>query len=320
MSEGLRYVLELHRGGHTGELLTFYGAAAAFVLVVVILVLLADGRRKAGRAIRAVGEVEEMMRNAFDRLDGLARQLEQRLDTRAKDLEARMTGKVDHRCDLIETRGEERGAGFSDALNRLESRLGKCGEDIERFRERVDEVERRIPGLFDRLEELRNALARSFQVELSGVLSSFDNSVTAILHQMKSELQVGVGRIEGIENMVRSRQRAQRSLLGATTSDELPEEFGGEEEFEEWEAEAKELARDEEEGEGLEEAAPERPAEAPAPEPEEEPGTAFVDEEEPEAEPERKPEPETEPELEPEPESDERPPDEEVELDEDDLL
>ncbi|MHC4481705.1 MAG: hypothetical protein ACYS1C_12155, partial [Planctomycetota bacterium] len=138
----------------------------------------------------------------------------------------------------------------------------------------INDVDGRIPGLFDRIDEFRETLARAFQVELNSVLSSFDSTVSGILEEMKSELQLGIGRIESIENMVHSRQGAGRTLLGVAEEPELPEGPGeegelelpedpGEEEgpelpegpseeeeqFEEWEQEAKELAEREEDEE-----------------------------------------------------------------------
>ncbi len=109
----------------------------------------------------------------------------------------------------------------------------------------MDEVEGRIPNLFDRLDDFREALGRTFQVEINSVLSSFDSSLGAILQQMKSDLQLGLSRVESLESMVRSRERAEKSLLGtpegaaAPLPNSLEEE---EQEFAEWEAEAKELA------------------------------------------------------------------------------
>ena len=100
------------------------------------------------------------------------------------------------------------------------------------------------------LEDFRDTLAKTFQVELGSVLNSFDNSVGAVLHQMKSEMQIGISRVESIEGMVRSRQAAGRSLLGAADQLELPDALDQEEE-----EEAEQLVAEKDAGDDLDAAA-----------------------------------------------------------------
>lgn len=236
-------IVELHQLGQWQELILLYGVLLALVLLAVLLVILLRGRGMARQALKAAQEAHGFARDVMNRIDDVERRVERRLDTRAGELDARMTKKMDQKGDLIQERIDQRSSTLSDQINKLDSHVSQSNEAIERFKVRIDEVERRIPGLFDKIEEFRNTLARTFQVELSSVLNSFDNSVGAVLHQMKSELQIGVARIESIENMVQSRKQAEQSLLGATPSalsdpstvDEAPQrlELAGSEEEEE---------------------------------------------------------------------------------------
>ena len=222
-------------------------ALVLFAFFVCLQLLLIRGRRLAVDALREVRELVKDVRALEDDLAEQENRIERRLDARTADLDARMTKKVDQKGDLIQERLEEQSARHAAAAGALEARVVRATEEVDRFRERVTDVEGRIPGLFDRLDEFRDTLAKTFQAELGSVLASFDTSVSSILAQMKSELQMGVGRIESIESMVRSRERAERTLLGSGHGAALDEgEAGEESQFEEWEQQAKELAESDE--------------------------------------------------------------------------
>jgi len=247
-------VVSIHRGGWQ-QLIVFYGVVGALVVFVCLELLHARSRRLARRALKAAREAMDEARALATQLGEIERRLQARLDEWAGDLDARTTKKIDRKGDLMQQRIDERSAALSDSISKLDARVSRAEEQVARFRERVDEVEDRIPNLFDRLDEFRGTLARTFQGELSSVLNSFDNSVAAILQQMKSELQLGISRIESIESMVRSRERAEQGLLGfpspasALPGAEREEQPGGDAEgFEEWEEQAKRLANDEDEG------------------------------------------------------------------------
>ncbi len=233
------FLVDIHRGDWTA-LVIFYSAVVGMILFVLLQLLLVRSRRAALKALATVRDLLEDMK-------ALESRMEQALQSREGELDARMTRKIDQKGDLMQERIEQRSAALSDSISKLDSRAGRAEDQVQQFRERIAEVESRIPNLFDRLDEFRNTLAKTFQVELSGVLNSFDNSMGAVLQQMKSDLQLGISRIEGIEGMVRSRERAERTLLGAPGEGALPEPAGEEEgEFEEWEQQAKELAESEE--------------------------------------------------------------------------
>lgn len=236
----------LQEGGWE-QLVVLFGVVVALILFVCLQLMLIKGRRSALRALGAVRDMMEDIRGLEEQLDDLERRAEKRFDSRTVELDARMTRKIDQKGDLIQERIEQQGAAHSESISKLEARVSRATEEVGGFRERITEVEGRIPGLFDRLDEFRDTLAKTFQAELSGVLTSFDSSISGILEQMKSELQMGVSRIESIESMVRSRERAERTLLGSATETALPASLSEEEqEFEEWEQQAKELAEAEE--------------------------------------------------------------------------
>lgn len=249
-----RYLMEIHRSEDWTALVIFYGAVLAVIIFVCLQLLLVRSRRLALRATGAVRDLLADMKALESQLDELERRTGQRLDSRDGELDARMTRKIDSKGDLIQDRIDQRCAALSDAITKVDSQVTRAHEEVERFRQRLAEVEGRIPSLFDRLDEFRGTLAKTFQAELGGVLNSFDNTMSAILQQMKSELQMGVSRIEGIESMVRSRDRAERTLLGAPDEAALPESASEEEEeFGEWEQQAKELAERDQPEEGPDE-------------------------------------------------------------------
>lgn len=258
-------IVALHQSGDLTILVPFYGVVVAVIVFVCLQLMLIKGRRLAVKAAQAVRDLMADLKALHVQVAELEQRLENRLDARTGDLDVRMTRKIDQKGDILQERLDQHRSALSDSVGKLEARLARTGEQLEAYRERTDEVESRIPGLFDRLDDFRDTLAQTFQAELGGVFTSFDNSVAAILQQMKAELELGVSRIESIEGMVRSRDRAQLSLLGPRGEAALPgpaPEQGEEAEFEEWEQQAKELA---EEDEGHLQAAEAEPPPAPAP-------------------------------------------------------
>lgn len=236
------YIVRIHQGPDLQALVTFYGIVAAALILLLLLWWISRSRREARNAMQTVGFLKDDMKALQGRLDELERRIEDRIDSRASELNARVAKKLDQKGDRLQERVEERASALSERIAGVESRTQKVTEDVERFRERVDEVEARIPNLFDKLDEFQETLSRTFQAEMNSVLNSFDNSLASLLQQMKSDLQLGISRIEGIESMVRSREEAERNLLGpareTTPQTALEEEEG---EFAEWEEEAKEL-------------------------------------------------------------------------------
>jgi hypothetical protein len=195
--------------------------------------------RKAADAVR--GLIADM-KSVQQQLQELETQVDKRVDGAAADLDAQVRTRLDEQGAAMEERLAAGRRELDESLKRVEALVSGTGEDIAGLRQRLDDVEARVPGLLEQLEELREALGRTLQTELKGVLSSFDSSVAGILEQMKAELQTGISRIEGIEQMVRGREEAERALLAAGDEDE--EEPSR---FEEWEQEAKDLAEGEEE-------------------------------------------------------------------------
>ena len=119
---------------------------------------------------------------------------------------AALESKLNERMD------EQTDAAVEAALA-ADGRARDALREAQGMQERVDDVERRIPTLQEKLEHFRLTLASIFQNELGAVLSSFDSSVSAVLEHMKADLHMGVARIETIEEMVQSRQKAGRALL-----------------------------------------------------------------------------------------------------------
>ena len=221
-----RTLVDMHMSGDARSLVLLYGVAVGVIVFVCLQVMLVRGRRLALTALRAARDLVKDVRALEDQLDELGNRVERRLDSRTADLDARMTKKLDQKSDLIQERLDQQSGRLAESISGLEGRIGRANDEIVRFRDRVTDVEDRIPGLFDRLDDFRDALAKTFQAELGSVLTSFDASISSILAEMKSELQLGVSRIESIETMVRSRERAERTLLGGPHEASLPESWG----------------------------------------------------------------------------------------------
>lgn len=92
-------------------------------------------------------------------------------------------------------------------------------ERLDQYGGRLGTVEDRIPNLYENLDEFRESLARVFESELGAVMHSFDSSVDSVLYQMKEQLQAGINNIEGIEEMVRSRRKAETKLISPSAEE-----------------------------------------------------------------------------------------------------
>jgi hypothetical protein len=231
-------LVQAHAALDWAALLPFYGILATAGLFGALMIRLV---RQAAAGRKAADRIQTLERE-LKQLRGLEEQTRQlRSDTGAlqaqldKGYES-LRERVENQKDAVRTDIEELERGirqdleevertvrrkFEDATTRAVRRMEKLeqdGEEVLRQMEsnnhRIASVEKRIPDIYEHLEDFRATLGRIFENELSAVLDSFDSSVTAVLDHMKGELEMGINRIEGIENMVHSRQRAERTLFG----------------------------------------------------------------------------------------------------------
>ena len=227
-------IVEFHRSAGWLSLVQFYGAIVGGVGVVILLIFWLRALSSAKKGRRRIQELVEDLKQMHRTAGEAEYRLEQKMNDRVAELEQRVGRKMDQKSDWARDRIEQTETRLSERMDErtspvvakmgsIETQGQELSRQVETFRHRVDEVEIRIPNLYDRLEEFRETLAKIFQSELGSVLESFDGSVTAVLNQMKTDLQMGITRIEGIEGMVRSRQRAEDALLGPLGKPELAE-------------------------------------------------------------------------------------------------
>lgn len=237
-------LIEAHVVPHWGMLLGFYGLLLAAGVFAVLMTRLIQKAARGQEALDRMLAMEQEM-SELRELKGQIRQL--RNDTGAlqaqldkgyenlrervakqkaafredlKRTEQQLMESLDETTRTLQQRWEDAERTASRRLDRLEDASEEASRKMQSSEERITQVEKRIPDIYEHLEEFRNTLSRIFQSELSAVLDSFDSSVTAVLDHMKGELETGIKRIEGIESMVNSRQRAERTLLGRTQIEE----------------------------------------------------------------------------------------------------
>lgn len=231
-------LVQAHAGLNWMALLPFYGILAMAGLFAALMIRLV---RRAGRASEAAGRVRALEQEIkqLRSLESQTRQLrsdtgalQAQLDKGYQSLREHMaTQKQALKNEIQELERDVRREleevertvtrEFEDVTTRATRRMEKLEQDgnevlrqMESNNSRIAEVEKRIPDIYEHLEDFRTTLGNIFQNQLSAVLNSFDSSVAAVLDHMKGELEMGINRIEGIENMVHSRQRAERTLLG----------------------------------------------------------------------------------------------------------
>ena len=200
------YVVQIHTAADINALVIFYGVAAGGLCFLILELLHAGTRSIAKQAQARTEDVE-------DKLDEL-RRLERRIRARFDEKDEALRERIEEAEERFANRVDRKTDGIVARVSKVEEQSQDVLREMESFRQRVSSVEKRIPDIYDHLEEFRNTLARIFRGELSTVLDSFDSSVAAVLDHMKDELRMGINRIEGIEGMVKSRQKAERALLG----------------------------------------------------------------------------------------------------------
>lgn len=74
------------------------------------------------------------------------------------------------------------------------------------------ESQQQVHAAKAKIDSLDEYIRGSFSKEFSGAMQSFDQSTSAVLHQMKDELIQGVSRIEQIESAVGKKAQLQTAL------------------------------------------------------------------------------------------------------------
>jgi len=216
---------------------------AAVVVVCLYLVLRA---RSLAASVRTLAEQVVAL---TARMEDAERRSKASREAANAELEARTTAKMDKTAvelrDLILTHRAEMDA----AIRELGLRISKAGTEPARPRARIVEEAAPAPALAG-----RGAQAEPPAVYLTseGALPDSVEAPTAeSLRRLKSELQLGISRIERAETLLLKREGDERAVIGAAGEVAPPDELSAEEaEFEDWEQEAKDLA----EGDDAEEA------------------------------------------------------------------
>ncbi len=76
----------------------------------------------------------------------------------------------------------------------------------------VEENKQTVHGVRAKVDSLDSYLREEFTRDFGGAMKSFDDTVTAILHQMKDELVQGVSRIENIQTAVDKRRTFEKRI------------------------------------------------------------------------------------------------------------
>ena len=108
--------------------------------------------------------------------------------------------------------GEHEGkqtAAMKEAANKVEQRMAEVQQRME---ERLGGFEEQVTAVRNHLTQLEDYLRDFFEVEVKNAFDSFDNTVTDVLDQMKSELLRGVDRIEDIQTVVSGRTGVENRL------------------------------------------------------------------------------------------------------------
>lgn len=222
MNNIVDYLLQIHASADWAALIQIYGFSTAFVIIALLLLLHSRSRQA---AIQGQKKIRELGKQVAD----LQASLERMESSLSSDIENSMTQKMNRRLDGLENRMQELNSRQSEELDKrtsnLKTRISEVEAEIRGFERHLDKVEKRMPSVFDRLEDFQRALTKGYQNELSNVFDSFDNAVGAVLGQMKNELKTSLNRIDGIEEMVDRRRDAEESFGIGGDNANLAEHF-----------------------------------------------------------------------------------------------
>ncbi|MFP4176530.1 MAG: hypothetical protein ACLFT2_04830 [Candidatus Brocadiia bacterium] len=206
MTNIINFLVETHASADWVFLVQVYGGVLAFVIFIILLLRQAKVRS-------SVAKMAERFEVLEERMNAMSSSLENAHSDLSKQVEETVMQKVNSRTDAVEKRVQEvnsrQSENLDDRASELSTRISELEAEIRAFDRHLDKMEKRMPSVFDRLEDFQRALTKGYQNELSNVFDSFDNAVGAVLDQMKNELQTSLNRIDGIEDMVDKRRRAE---------------------------------------------------------------------------------------------------------------
>ena len=122
------------------EMIQFYAAIGAAIGVVVLFILWLRERSKTSQTARRLSEMMDDLRQMHDSATDMERRVERKISNQTSDLEKRLTDRMERTEDRFEDRIDEKAGNVAERLGTMEARWKEFGREIDKFRERVDEV------------------------------------------------------------------------------------------------------------------------------------------------------------------------------------
>ena len=164
------------------------GVAAVAALLALICAAVALCLR--GRVVSNADALSSLQ----EELDGLQSSLAQRIDMAQLSLDQ----KMDDLRSSAQTQADE-ATSKADAATQF-----------------AEQARTEVTGMVDRLSKFEEYFRNVFEKNLSTTFANFDETVTDVLGQMRSELERGISLIDQMKSMVDSRGQAEERLVEST--------------------------------------------------------------------------------------------------------
>ncbi len=173
---------------------------------------------------RAQDSLSERIQSVEDGAHRALAAAEKRAAEQAQDMQSRLASM------------EQRVAAALGQFEGIDAAVRQAAADVRALQNNLNHIS-------DRMDALEDYVKATFEAKLDAAFKALDGTVAGVLGEMKGELLRGVQRIEEIESLVETRQKAEQRLLGAQTDAPGLEEPNAREE-DEAAAEAEEVPRD----------------------------------------------------------------------------
>ncbi|MEW6356115.1 MAG: hypothetical protein AB1696_07325 [Planctomycetota bacterium] len=146
----------------------------------------------------------------------------------------RVRGRVAHNATEISSlqqRGEEMQAALARRIDEAQLSLDQKVDEVrssaqaqaDQSRSKADAAKQfaedartEVMNMVHRLGKFEEYFRNVFEKNLSTTFANFDQTVTGVLGQMRSELERGISRIDQMKSMVESRTQAEKRLVEST--------------------------------------------------------------------------------------------------------
>jgi len=131
------------------------------------------------------------------------------LEQKMEEVQASLAQRIDEAQLSLDQKTDEIRASAQSQADEAKSKADQARQFAEQTRNEVT-------NMVDRVAKFEDYFRNVFEKSLSNTFANFDQTVTDVLGQMRSELERGITRIDQMKSMVENRGQAEERLIEST--------------------------------------------------------------------------------------------------------